>query len=270
MTEPLKSAAIPLARFEAKPGSFVIAVFTREVGQLRIHSRGTGSRKRTLPATLPQFSTFDLVLDPPRRSSSLYELRERQVRTPRPGLNAGRPLGAWGAASLVAELVLKTTEKHDSHPYVFDMMDRAFDCLEEGIPPEGLAVSFFLKYLEHFGLRPRLDDCACGASVQGKQSFGFNVPRGGLCCNICAREAHGTLSSNGFRTHFCLDRESLDLLKSLRLARFESLGETSNQTKRLKELTGLLGAYVEYHFETRLKSLGFWLDMDTNKERESE
>jgi DNA repair protein RecO (recombination protein O) len=171
---------------------------------------------------------------------------------------------------LVADLVLKTTEKHDPHPYVFEMMDKALDCLEGGIPPEGLAVSFFMKYLEHLGFRPRLDGCACGASVPGKQSLEFNVPLGGLCCERCAREAHGTLSSNGFRTHFCLDRDSLAILKRLRLARFESLGETSRQTERLRELTGLLGAYVEYHFETRLKSLGFWRDLHGMKEKPSE
>lgn len=267
---PVKSAAIPLARFEAKPGSFVLAVFTREAGQLRVHSRGARSKKGGTPATLPQFSTFDLVLNPPRRSSGLYELKERQVRVSRPGLNAGRPFDTWGAASLLGDLVLRTTGKHDSHPYLFDMLDKALDCLEAGSPPDALSVSFFLKYLEHLGFRPRLDGCSCGAPVQGKRATEFNIPLGGLCCEKCVGEAHGTLSPDGFQTHFTLDGESLAILKSLRLARFDSLVETPIQTERLRDLMRLLGAYVEYHFETRLKSLGFWHDLHRMKEKPPE
>ena len=264
-TDPERYTAIPLVRYKSKPGSRVIVFFTLEGGIIRTHARKPSSKKGGTDGGPSLFSTFDLFLAPPRRGSKLYELRERRLRTSRPGLNSGKPLDSWAAASVLAELLLKTMGDGEPHPYLFSMMEKALDHLEGEGSPTPLLVAFLVKHVEHMGFRPRLDRCICGKATDPGVSVRFDLPRGGVCCSSCleTREDRGDLRG---RTGFVLNPRMRDTLENFRLVRFESLHQTCLDERTGEALIDLLGAYVEYHFEIFLKSLGFWRRVHNTRE----
>jgi len=262
-----RSLAIPLRRFESKPGSSVLALFTKDFGQIRVFSRVRGSGKKAKAGFLSPFSTYEVLFAKAKGSSGLYELREHEVRSPRPSLNEGQPLGAWAAASLLSELVLKTTENRDPHPYLFEMLDTAYDCLAEGVSPEDLLSAFLVKYLEHMGYKPRVDLCSCGKPVEPKGDAVFEVSYGGICCESCLAEGNPAAHTSGTQTRFSVDPAMRAALERYRLARFRSLAETPLVSAKTRRLVELLVVYTEYHLEVHLKSLSFLKDMDlTRKE----
>jgi len=54
--------AIPLASFKARGTSRVVAFFSEEVGQIRCAVKGVSKRNQSLPAAIPLFSTYDLLV----------------------------------------------------------------------------------------------------------------------------------------------------------------------------------------------------------------
>jgi len=150
-TKTVRLISIPLAKFEAKSGSHVLSFFTEGRGQIRAIVRGSRGKKKPSSPLLPLFSTYEILFTEPRQAEGLYELKERETVTGRPKLNSGSPLELWAAASILYELLLKTTEKEDPHPYLFSMLDKALGCLEKGRSPAILLTAFLVKFLEHMG-----------------------------------------------------------------------------------------------------------------------
>ncbi|MBK7495336.1 MAG: recombination protein O N-terminal domain-containing protein [Candidatus Omnitrophica bacterium] len=101
-TETIRCLGIPLAAYEGKGRSRVVAFFTDSRGQVRAGFRVSSSTKKTVASQIPLFSTLDLLLSLPRRSSDLYQLREFDPIQRRSRLNQGTPILSWAAASVLS------------------------------------------------------------------------------------------------------------------------------------------------------------------------
>jgi DNA repair protein RecO len=254
-SDSIRLTAVPLARYEAGAGKRVVALFTREMGQARVFARHSGKKAKTF--ALSPYTTYAVLVRPAKASKDskgIPELREHQVEKARPCLAGGKKLSAWVTASVLAELLIDTTEVGEPHPYLFDMLEEALDRLEEGVACADLLIAFILKFLEHTGYKPRLD-----TGNSQKKKFLFDVGSGGI----------GTSKKSSFeeeivpppKTRFMLGGETIVKLEKLRGARFSTLTETCFSAKEAQRLLEMLGAYVEYHFETNLKSLWVWREM---------
>ena len=157
-SQSVRLVSVPLAKFEAKSGTHVLSFFTEAKGQIRAIVRGSRGKNRTNSPLLPLFSTYEILFNEPRKGDGLYELKERETLTARSRLNSGAPLEPWAGASILSELLLKTTEREDPHPYLFGMLDKALDCLEKGHSPALLVAAFLIKFLEAHGLPPAMGD----------------------------------------------------------------------------------------------------------------
>ncbi len=258
---------IPIASYRARGSARVVAFFTEEEGQVRAAVRAASRKNGGAIPSLPSFSTFDLLLSKTGSRLDLFDLREREVRALRPNLGKGEPLAAWAAASIEAELILKTTEMHHPEPYLYRMFEKSLDCLETGAPARALLIAFLVKYLERSGHGPRLDRAVDGSALPSGSDLIFDIGAGGFFPAGQGRLSE-SLAAPDLGT-LRLTREALDTLKKFRLAIFEGLGETPLSAGTGRLLLEFLAACVEVHLETRLKSLDFWRETVEGKGAEA-
>lgn len=264
MPEPktVRLVSIPLAKFKARSGSHVLSFFTEERGQIRAGLRGGGKKKPGAPV-LPLFSTYEILFREPTHAEGLYEVAERETLTSRPLLNSGSPIEAWAAASVISELLLRTTENEDPHPYLFRMFDKGLDQLEAGQKPSVLLAAFLVKFLEHVGYRPRWETGSIGAPARGL----FFIPSLGGLCTEAERIESGRGEAAPLGASGAVTSEEIAEVFRFRTARFEELEDSDRVEVIGKKWVRLLGYYVEYHLETRLKSLAFWADLHSGPNR---
>ncbi len=265
----LRFKAIPLATFHARGASRVVAFFTEEAGQIRCAVKGPSKRGSSQPASLPLFSTYDLLVSKPTEGSDLYEVREREVVVSRNYLNQGQPVTTWATASVLAEVLLRGTQLGDSHPYLFRMFDKALTCLEEGVQPKLLLLAFLVKYLEHAGYGLRLEESVDGKAIPPAMDVLFDTASGGVFL-FQEEVSSGGLEGGTFTGRcFRLDPTTRQALLKIRLAVFDRLEETQVPGKMVKRLLDLIHACFEHHLEIRLKSFGLFEQIMGREERPS-
>jgi DNA repair protein RecO len=268
-SEFLRLKAIPLASFQARGTSKVIAFFSEETGQIRCAVKGFSKRNQTLPASIPLFSTYDLLVTLPSSGKDLYELREREVVISRNHLNQGQPIATWATASVLSEVLLRGTQLGDAHPYLFRMLDKALTCLENGAPPGLLLLAFLVKFLEHAGYGLRLEETVEGQAVPSRKDVLFDTASGGVFLlpdqTSISREAEPHFTGRCFR----LDPATRKALLKIRLAIFDKLEETQAPETMVKRLIDLTHACLEHHLEFRLKSFDLFEQVIRREERPS-
>jgi DNA repair protein RecO len=237
----------------------VVALLTEETGQLRASARGRGKKGVSAPSSITLFSTYDLLLVEPHRGSDLYELRERDVLQSRPCLSQGKPVEAWASASVLAELVMRTTEPHEKQTYAFKMLDKALDYLEAGDATGPLLAAFMVKYLEHAGFALNLDPDEGKGPVGAGSREVFDIAAGGISPKKTGNEPQ--LDGMSPARRFVLSPAERKALQHLRVAVFDRLGDIAFTPATSLKLVDLLAAMVEHHLETRLKSLEFWREL---------
>ncbi|MCB9781567.1 MAG: DNA repair protein RecO [Candidatus Omnitrophica bacterium] len=255
--------AIPLAKFEAKSGSHVLSFFTWEQGQIRAIVRTARGKKKPSVPLLPLFSTYEILFAQPRQADGLYELKERETVTGRPKLNSGTPLEPWAAASVLSELLLRTTEKEDPHPYLFSMLDKALDCMENDHSPAILLTAFLVKFLEHMGYRPRWESPE--ANLSERKYWWFDPALGGLFTQKEIGRVVEEEERPSLRKPTRTSSEEIAIIHRFRLSKFEEIEGNEAEVATAKKWVPLLGDYVEYHLETRLKSLDFWKEIQPKR-----
>lgn len=267
VTETTRCLGIPLVAFEGKGRSHIIAFFTESHGQLRAGYRVSSSTKKTIASRIPLFSTFDLLLLCPSKASDLYQLKEFDIQRRRPNLNQGTPLAGWAAASVLSELVLKTTEPEEAHPFVFRMLDKALDCIEQGIPPTGILLAFWVKYLEHAGFALRVDRNWDGSEIPDDQVVFLDVLAGEIQPSPGSWRNEEVPWVGGGGRIFKISPHIRGWLKNFRLAVFEQFKDTHISDEDKKQLVEILSTYIELHLDVRLKSLIFWKEIMQREER---
>lgn len=255
----LRVNAIPLTFYAARAGTRVAALFTAEQGQVRVGVRTSTQKGSSKNLPIALFSSYELLLEKRARAGDLFDLKETESAVRRPNLGAGKPIAGWAAASVLAELLLKTTEPHDPQPYLYAMFTKALDQLDTDQPPAPLMIAFLLKYLEHMGLGFQLDSVQ-SAPLRGK-SYWMDVGSGELHGNpnMDPRIDRGGTS---IMPPVRVSLETLSALRNFRVAVFERLRETPLSQDSADEAVRLMETWLEHHLDTRLKSFTFWREVN--------
>jgi DNA repair protein RecO (recombination protein O) len=124
-----------------------------------------------------------------REHRDLHNLSEFELRRPRQGL--GRDLVRFGAASLLAEIVLRTGSQQPA-PEVFAHVRGALTALEDAregaVEPVALAKAWSL--IASLGFGPALDRCVgCGSGLDPGRDLFFDYTAGGALCGACGAPA---------------------------------------------------------------------------------
>lgn len=182
--------AIILQSFAYSETSKILRVLTPRHGVVSVIARG---------ALRPR-SRYGGILEPfTRGAASIHFKPTRELQSlsgfemTRSGHALGRDLVRFAAASLLCELVLRTTES-DAEPAVFQTLERALERLEvaspDAVESEALAQGWLL--VGRLGYAPVLTSCiSCGRSMGDDEDGSFDHAGGGVRCMRCAGASRG-------------------------------------------------------------------------------
>jgi DNA repair protein RecO (recombination protein O) len=164
-------------------------------------------------------------------------------------LSLRRDLKRLGAAALLSEAAGLLAGPPDALREIFVTLEDALALLEQGSPPDSLLPAFLLHLLSLGGYRPHLHLCGgCGAVPEAP--LNFSLPRGGIFCGSCSREAPGPLLT--------LNPGTWKLLRLAQdLPRHKLLRLRFPPPQRDQSLV-IFRAFLRYHLGKDLKSWSFW------------
>ncbi len=162
---------------------------------LRLLTRTHGVRSAIAKGALRPKSHFGGVLEPFAEGTATFYLREgRELQTlsafelTRAHQALGRNLVRFGAASLLAELLLRTASE-ESHPELYDAFRASIDALERAPDEtvEAVALAQCWNLVAHLGFAPALDECIdCGRELAPQEDVSFDHTAGAVRCAHCA------------------------------------------------------------------------------------
>lgn len=161
---------------------------------LRLLTRTHGVRSAIAKGALRPRSRYGGVLEPFTAGVATFYLREgKDLHTlsafelGQPRQELGQDLIRFGAACLIAEILIRTASE-ESDPPLYERVDLAFERLR-GAPREALeptALAEIWGLIGHLGFAPALDAClVCGRVVADDVEVFFDYAAGGIHCPDC-------------------------------------------------------------------------------------
>lgn len=176
--------ALILQSFAYSETSKILRLLTREHGVRAVIAKGALRPKSRYGGILEPFTegvaTMYLKEGRDMLSLSGFELvRSRQ--------RLGLDLVRFGAASLVAEIVLRTASEA-AEPRLFDQVRRALNRIETAQDNvEAVALAEAWALVSELGFAPALDACVtCGRPLEPDETASFDFAAGGVRCAGCA------------------------------------------------------------------------------------
>ncbi len=194
-----KTDAIVLKTMPFRSSSLIVTLFSRDYGKIRGLAKGVRLERETRGALYELCTRLEVVYYEKTRSD-LHLLTEGFLEESYEPMRT--QLESIAYASYFCELVDETTEVHDAHPQLFELLDFAFRYLSS-IPAERVARLFEIKLLREIGWLPYLDNCV-QCSQGGLESGYFSARQGALICPKCA---------GGFPDARPLQREALAAMR---------------------------------------------------------
>lgn len=180
--------AIVLQAFPYSETSKILRLLTAPHGVQSVIARGARRPKSRYGGILEPFTdgsaSFYL-----KANRDLHTLREFELHRPRQRL--GRDLVRFGAASLIAEIILRTASDQES-PEIFHAVRSALDDLQS-VPPaqlEAVALAHTWNLITILGFGPAVDRCVyCGGPNPEHGDLYFDYGAGGSLCGECGAVA---------------------------------------------------------------------------------
>jgi len=218
----------------------IITLLTRDTGRVRAVAKGVRRTTSRFGSRLEPFTYVDLQLAEGR---SLDVITQAETLAP-----YGSRIGADYDRYTAGTVMLETAERlvvEDKEPALqqFLLLIGGLRTMAAGErPPTAVLDSFLLRSLSVAGYAPSFHACArCG--LEGPHRA-FSPAAGGMLCSGC--RVPGTASPAA---------ETVELLGAL-LAGDWDVVEASDPRHR-KEARGLVSAYLAWHLERGLKSMGY-------------
>lgn len=232
--------AIVLRTYKLGEADRILALLTREHGQVRAVAKGARRTTSRLGARVLPFNVLDVQL---HRGRSLDVLQQAEALH----LYAA-PIGAdyelYTSATVMVEAAGRLcTEGAEGTHGQFRLLAGALSALAGRVHDPGLVrSSYLLRAMGVGGWAPSCDRCAvCGAPGPHRS---FSISAGGAVCQDC-RPAEA----------IALPPDVLELLGAL-LAGDWPAAEAADAGTRA-EAAGIVAAYTQWHLERRLRSLPF-------------
>lgn len=229
-----KARAIVLRVIDFSESSSVVALFTREFGQIRALAKGARRPKGPFESALDLLSICRVVFL--RKSSDALDLLT-EAKLERRFRGFGHDLSRLYAGYYVAELLSELTEVYDAHPALYDAAEQVLDDLCQSGPIAPLVFRFELVALTLLGHMPSLEICVeCGRKVAAVGRVPFGQTSGGVLCAACrpGKREVVSVSAGALRTLATLSKIDSSAWRRLDLDR-----------RMRGELRGILNRYLE-------------------------
>ena len=253
-----KTHAIVIRAFPLRDSHKIITFYTPDFGKVKAVAYGVKSPKSKLSGSL-ELLNHGMLLFNYRENRDLQSLTGFDLIEGFDGIRTDFAKITYGC--YFAELVDAVASEGDANPEVFELLRYTYHFLVDANDVPLLARSFEIKFLNLAGFAPQLSQCSnCGSVVtpspprnsqRGQNTsvvMFFSVRHGGLLCESCQHRDTDT---------FTIAPGSCELLKSLRKSDFNKLNRIRASERNHRELKLILGSFIQYHTERKLKSLKF-------------
>lgn len=235
-----RAEAVVLRTHKLGEADRIVSLMTRSHGLVRAVAKGVRRTTSRWGARLEPFNHVDLQLAEGR---NLDVITQAETLTPfSANLGADYERYTAGTAMLETAERLIVEERQPSVQQFLLLIGglRAMTMPER--PPGQVLDSYFLRSLSVAGYAPSFDSCArCDAP--GPHRW-FNPAAGGILCPTC--RLPGSASPQ---------RETVDVLGALLSGDWELVDRA--EQRHLREATGLVSAYLQWHLERGLRSLAY-------------
>lgn len=217
----------------------IVTFLMRDRGVVRAAAKGVRKTSSRFGARLEPFTQVDLQLAEGRSLDIVT-----QVETLSP---FGKRFGGDYPAYTAGTAMLETAERlvsEDGEPAVqqYLLLVSGLRALAAGTYLSGQVLdSYQLRALSIAGYAPTFSDCAnCGAAGPHRN---FNAAAGGILCDGCREPGSANPTPM-----------TVALLAALLSGDWEAVAQADDRSRR--EASGLVGAYLSWHLERGLRSLG--------------
>jgi DNA repair protein RecO (recombination protein O) len=210
----------------------IVTVFTQGSGKVRAVAKGVRKTKSKFGGRLEPFTHVDLLL---------YRGRELDIVTQCETLTSFRGIREdylrFAAGEAILEVTDRVAEDRERNVRQFMLLLGALRALSNGDEPSSVVDAYLLRTASLAGFRPHLRACAsCGRPGPHER---FSVAQGGLVCETCrtATAVRVGESTVPYLTHLLEQEWTVDATDDAR-----------------REASGLVRAYVEFHFDRPLRA----------------
>ncbi len=229
-----KEQGIVLRTMKLGEADRIVTFLTQSSGKVRAVAKGVRKTRSKFGARLEPFTHVDLLL---------YKGRELDIVTQAEIITPFREIrgsyARFAAGEVVLEAIDRVTQEHEPSVRTFMLLLGALRRLSESDDPPVVVDAFLLRLASLAGFRPHLTACAaCGTPGPHPR---FSVAQGGMVCESCRS---GTAARVAEATP--------PYLSALLDAEWETIGGTHEDVRR--EGSGLVKAFVEYHFDRPLRA----------------
>jgi DNA repair protein RecO (recombination protein O) len=226
-----KEQGIVLRTMKLGEADRIITFLTQGAGKVRAVAKGVRKTRSKFGARLEPFTHVDLVL---------YQGRELDIVTQAQIISAFREIrrdySRFAAGEVILEATDRVAQEHERSLKTFMLLLGALRALSlEDEDPGVVADSFLLRLAALAGFSPALAACAvCGRPGPHER---FSVAQGGMVCEKCRTGASVRIAEG--TAPYLAGLLAADWVKGA-----PARGEAS----------GLIRAYVEYHFDRPLRA----------------
>ena len=252
-----KTEAIVIRTFPLKEFHKIITFYTPDFGKVKAVAYGVKSPKSRLSGSLELLNHGTLIFQY-RENRELQNITDFNLINGFDVMRSDFTRITYGC--YFAELVDSIASEGIASPEIFDLLQTTYQFLVDADDVPLLARGFEIKFLDRAGYGPELSVCVhCSSPINRSSAnqksvptssfgMGFSVRYGGVLCTDC---------KNRDGAAFTITPGSCELLKMLRRTEWGRFNRIRASTSNHTELKRVLGSFIEYYTERRLKSLKF-------------
>jgi DNA repair protein RecO (recombination protein O) len=228
----------------------IVTVFTREFGKIGLMARGAKKPNSRL-SSISQLFTYGHFLF--IKGNGLGTLQQGEIVQSLRHIR--EDLFQTAYAAYIVDLLDKGTEERKANPFLFELLYKSLEYLNEGYDSDIIMHIFEMKMLPVLGLYPILNNCAVCGEADGR--FAFSFRENGLICHRCIdKDPH----------HFPASQSTIKLLRLFYYFDINRLGNISVKEETKNQLKQVIRIYYDENSGLILKSRRFLDQMDNMKD----
>jgi DNA repair protein RecO (recombination protein O) len=235
----LKSEAIVLYSQRQGETSKRLQLYSKDYGKIGVIVKGSQSIKARHWGSLETLSHIEAVFYY-KSGRSLHYIKQASIIQAFPSLH--NELGKWALAAIPLEIMNRTQEPQDSNRYLFDLLLKTLEALEENEKGlRNIIRAFELQMVTDAGFKPRLNMCDNCSSETESLYWHFMIQRGVLHCSKCGALGRESLKISPDA------RKALNWLMAVKISHSATVllpGQLG------KEIDNILYTFLEAHLES--------------------
>lgn len=224
----------------------IVTIFGRNYGKISAVAKGARKPKSRLGGRTEPFIYANYLLAEGR---NLDIITQAELIDGLPAVRGDLYLTAM--ATYFIELVDSFTEAREAHDDIFDLLWAVLRLLEGGAEPDLMARIFEVRLMSLLGYRPQLERCARCSALVGS-AWRFDVSIGGLLCRECRPSAAHQVT---------VSADAVRLMRLLLITDIGQLVRAGISEKLLIEIERVMGAFIDYRSESRIRSREFLMQV---------